>query len=158
MVKKTRNIFVSHVHEDDAKLTNLRKLLENNGMTVRDYSINSDKPNCAKSEDYIKREILAPHIQKCSVLVVYISPETKDSKYVNWEIEYAHRTDKRVVGVWAFGDSGCDIPDALDKYADAIVGWDGNRITDAIEGKFNGNENPDGSSAPPREIHRHSCA
>lgn len=114
MAGETKNVFISHIHEDDEGLGKLKSLLKDNGMTVRDYSINADNPNRAHSEDYIKSQILAPRIRQSSTLVVYISPETKDSKYVNWEIEYAQKEDKRIVGVWAHGENGCEIPKALD--------------------------------------------
>ena len=153
----TKNVFVSHVHEDDVGLNRLKNLLKANGMTIRDYSISSDNPNKAHSEGYIKSQILGPRIQQCSTVVVYISPETKDSEYVNWEIEYAHGKDKRIVGVWAHGEYGCEIPEALKKYADAVVGWNGNSIIDAINGLVDGWENPDGSPIPAHPIKRYSC-
>ncbi|MCY3728170.1 MAG: TIR domain-containing protein [Nitrospira sp.] len=157
MADETKNIFISHIHEDDEGLNKLKSLLKENGMTTRDYSINADNPNNAHSEDYIKSKILSPRIQQASTLVVYISPETKDSEYVNWEIEYAHKQDKQIVGVWAHGENGCEIPEALNNYADAIVGWTGNRIIDAINGKIDGWENPDGTKCVPRDIKRYSC-
>ena len=157
MTKKTKNVFISHVHEDDPGLIKLKSLLASKGMTIRDYSISSDNPNNAKSESYIKSEILAPRIQQCSTVVVYISSETKDSDYVNWEIEYAHKKDKRIVGVWADGEKGCELPEALDRYADAIVGWTGDRVIDAIDGEIDSCENPDGSRWPKREISRYTC-
>ncbi len=88
MTEKTKNVFIVHIHEDDPGLAKLKSLLASKGMTIRDYSISSDNPNNAKSEDYIKSEILAPRIRQCSTVVVYLSPETKDSDYVDWEIEY----------------------------------------------------------------------
>lgn len=157
MPDKLKNVFVSHIHEDDDGLGKLKSLLENSGMKIRDYSISSDNPNNAKSEEYIKSEILSPRIKISSTLVVYVSPETKDSDYVNWEIEYAHQHEKRIVGVWAHGEEGCEVPEALEKYADAVVGWAGNRIIDAIESKIDGWENPDGSPCTPRQIKRYSC-
>ena len=157
MAEKLKNIFISHIHEDDEGLDRLKELIQKNGMTPRDYSINADNPNNAHSEAYIKSEILAPRIRQSSTLVTYISPETKDSEYVDWEIEYAQRHEKRIIGVWAQGESGCEIPEALDKYADAIVGWTGNRIVDAINGKISGWENPDGTECSPRDIERYSC-
>ena len=132
-------------------------MAKKNGLGIRDYSINADNPNNAHSEEYIKTQILAPRIQQSSTLVVYITPNTKNSVYVNWEIEYAQSIDKRIVGVWAQGEHGCEIPEALNKYADAIVGWKGNRIIDAIGGKIIGWENPDGTQCTPREIKRYSC-
>ena len=158
MADETKNIFISHIHEDDVGLGKLKSLLKDNGMTIRDYSINADNPNNAHSEDYIKSQILAPRIKQSSTLVVYISPETKDSQWVDWEIEYAQKQDKRIVGVWADGESGCEVPQALDDYADAVVGWTGNRIIDAIDGKIDGWENPDGTKKSSlRNINRYSC-
>lgn len=157
MADETKNIFISHIHEDDKGLGKLKSLLKDNGMTTRDYSINADNPNKAHSEDYIKSDILAPRIRQSSTLAVYISPETKGSQWVDWEIEYAHKQDKRIVGVWAHGEAGCEVPEALNNYADAVVGWTGNRIIDAINGKIDGWENPDGTKREPRSIERYSC-
>lgn len=157
MADESKNIFISHLHEDDAGLGKLKSLLKDNGMTIRDYSINADNPNNAHSEEYIKSQVLAPRIQQSGTLVVYVSPDTKDSTYVNWEIEYAQKQDKRIVGVWAHGEGGCEVPELLNDYADAVVGWTGNRIIDAINGKVDGWENPDGTQRTERDIKRYSC-
>ncbi|GAJ07067.1 unnamed protein product, partial [marine sediment metagenome] len=45
----TKNIFISHVHEDDALLPDLKQLIAQAGMDVRDGSITSDKPNDAEN-------------------------------------------------------------------------------------------------------------
>lgn len=158
MENDTKNVFISHIHEDDEGLGKLKDLLRSHGMTIRDYSITSDNPNNAHSEEYIKYSILAPRIRQSSTLVVYITPDTKDSTYVNWEIEYAVRLGKRIVGVWAYGEKGCEVPDALNDYADAVVGWTGDRIIDAINGKIGEWQNPDGSQNAPRSIVRFDCA
>ena len=157
MSSQTKNVFISHVHEDDEGLGELKSLLGKNGMTIRDYSINSDNPNNAHSEDYIKSQILAPRIQDCGTMIVYVSLQTKDSHYVNWEIEYAQKEGKRIIGVWAHGENGCEVPEALANYADAVVGWHGNSIIDAINGEINDWEQPDGSPCAPRDIKRYSC-
>lgn len=158
MTDKTLNVFISHIHEDDSKLKELKNLLKRTDIEARDYSINSDKPNQAKSEAYIKSEILAPQINQCSVLVVYISQDTKDSKYVNWEIEYAAKKGKRVVGVWGYGEKDCEIPEALDEYRDALAGWNGDSIEKAIiHGDNSIQENQDGTSRLVRKIKRHPC-
>ncbi len=151
------NIFVSHIHEDDEHIASMKALLHERGFEVRDSSINSTRPNEAKSPDYIKREILAPRIDWASTLVVLISPETRDSEWVNWEIEYAQQHDKRIVGVWTHGAAECDIPDALDEYADAVVGWQADRIQGAIRGDINDWEQSDGAQRPVREIQRFGC-
>ena len=157
MVDQTKNVFISHVHEDDAGLSKVKDLLTKHGMNIRDSSINSSNPNEAKSVDYIKSGILAPQIQWAGTLVVYVSPDTKNSDWVNWEIEYAHKLGKRIVGVWENGAKDCDLPDALNNYADAVVGWSGGSIIDAINGDCDVWEKPDGSPCDVRPITRHRC-
>ena len=157
MANQKKNVFISHIHKDDEGLGKLKDLLSKNGMDVSDYSITSDKPNNAKDPDYIKSQILSPQIDKCSTMVVYITPETKDSEWVNWEIEAAHKMDKTIVGVWENGSKGCEVPEALKKFGDAIVGWTGDNIIDAINGEYHQFDNPDGSPSGSTPITRHPC-
>jgi hypothetical protein len=152
------NVFISHIHEDDEGLGKLKDLLSSKGLNIRDASIHSGKENAAKSPEYIKSEVLAPQINWAGTFLVYITPHTKESKWVDWEIEYAEKQGKRIVGIWGHGDNECDIPDALDKYADAVVGWNGDRIIDAINGNVDAWDNPDGSRRDARPIKRYSCA
>ena len=157
MSQDIRNVFISHVHEDDGGLADLKDLTSRHGMNCRDASITKDKFNAAHNEDYIKYQILAPRINWSSVLVVYVSPETKNSEFVNWEIEYAHKEGKRIVGVWERGAKDCELPEALDRYGDAVVGWNGESIVDAINGGSNNWHQPDGSARDYRGIKRYSC-
>lgn len=157
MKNQIRNVFVSHIHEDDTHLKGLKDLAEKHGMELRDSSIRSDKPNRATSTDYIKTEILAPAIQHAGTLVVYITRDTRDSKWVDWEIRYAQRIGKRIVGVLGHGASKCDLPVAFEEYGDALVGWNGRRIVGAIRGKITDWEPPAGEPPAKRPIKRYRC-
>ena len=158
MNDKVCNIFISHVHEDDHRLQPLKDLLDKNGCAARDSSINSTNPNNANNPDYIKREILAPRIEWAGTVVVLITPDTKDSDWVNWEIEYAHKLGKRVVGIWDHGENGCEVPEALDQYENAIIPWRADQIIDAIFGKIEEWRDPKGHPRPERPIARYRCA
>jgi Thoeris protein ThsB, TIR-like domain len=157
----TKNIFISHVHEDDDLLPKLKDLISKAGMEVRDGSINSDKPNVAQDEDYIKREVLAPRIQWASTLVVLITHDTAQSDWVNWEIQYAIEQGKNVVGVFAQGATDADIPDELRKHGDAaVVGWQSERVVDAISGKIRGWDDPatgNPRATPDWVVKRYTC-
>jgi len=155
-----RNVFISHVHEDDSLLSDLKNLISRAGMEVRDASITDEKPNLASNEQYIKYQILAPKIDWASTLVVLISHDTAYSDYVNWEIKYAVEHGKRVVGVFVQGATDADIPEELGKIGDAaIVGWQGNRVVDAINGDIAEWDDP--QSGKPRDpewrIQRYKC-
>src|SRR5262249_10700560 len=129
------NVFISHIHEDDNRLKDLKELLAKQGCTVRDSSIHSGKPNEAKDPGHIKSYYLAPAINWAGTLVVLVSPKTKQSPWVDWEIEYAKKQGKKVIGVWDYGAKDCDMPENLEKYYDDLVGWRGESIIDAIFGR-----------------------
>lgn len=157
MPDEIRNVFISHIHEDDDELPKLKDRAAEHGVKIRDFSITSDKPNKAKNEDYIKWEILDPQIKGAGTLVVYVSRDTWKSEWVNWEIERAHKLEKRIVGVWEYGMKDCKIPEALEKYADAMVGWNGGSIVDAITGESDDWYKPTGEKEGYRDIRRHRC-
>ena len=155
-MSETHNLFISHRHEDDALVSGLKSLLRDKGVTIRDASITSDDPNRARNPDYIKTRILAPGIKWAGTLVVLITPDTKNHDWVDWEIEYANKNDKRIIGVWVPGSAGCEVPEPLEKYADAIVGWNSERILKAINGSRSF-EGSDGRPRPPQPVKRIGC-
>jgi hypothetical protein len=155
-----KNVFISHVHEDDGLLPKFKELVSKADLNVSDYSINSSNPNEASSEDYIKRQILAPRILACSTMIVLITHNTAQSPWVNWEIQYAIGQGKNVVGVYAQGATDADIPEELAKHAAAVVGWHSERIVDAINGYITGWDDP--TTGEPRTsgdwtVKRYSC-
>lgn len=150
------NAFVSHRHEDDALVGRLKDLLRRHGCDVRDSSVTSDNPNEAKSPDYI-RSILRDRIRWAGKILVIVSPQTKNHEWVDWEIEYARRfPDKRIIGVWAPSADRCDLPEALERHADAVVEWDGDAVLAALEGADNW-RGPDGLPVEPRSVSRIGC-
>jgi MTH538 TIR-like domain (DUF1863) len=157
MAEEIKNVFVSHIHEDDALVPEMKDLVGRNGYQIRDGSITSDKPNEATDHEYLKYKVLAPRIQWASVLIVLISPDTHTHWWVDWEVEYAVSQNKRVIGVWDHGSKDCDLPASLDKFADAIVGWRGEQIIGAITGKINNSYTAEGRERV-REIARYSCS
>lgn len=156
-MKNRKNVFISHIHKDDERLPALKELLAKRGLDVRDSSINSAKPNQANDEQYIKSQILAPRIDWAGVMVVLVTPDTRKSEWVTWEIEYAEKTDTRIVGVLGWGESDADLPDALQDYADAIVTWQGEKVVDAINGE-NIFCKSDGTPRDRADLPRHNCA
>ena len=155
-MSEIHNLFISHRHEDDALVSDFKNLLKNKGVTIRDASITSDDPNQARSADYIKTQILAPGIKWAGTLAVLITPDTKNHDWVDWEIEYANKYNKRIIGVWAPGSAGCEVTEPLEKYAEATVGWNAERIVEAINGsrRF---EDSGGHLRPPQPVKRIGC-
>lgn len=156
LVSDQHNAFISHRHEDDALIAKLKELVKNHGANVRDSSIHAGTPNRAKDPDYIK-SILAGRIEWAGKIVVIVSPQTKNHEWVDWEIEYANKLgDKRIIGVWAPDATGCELPEPLQRHADAVVPWDGKKIAAALDGADDW-EDPDGSPRGTYAISRIGC-
>ena len=102
MSSGTKNIFISHRREDEARIPQMKALLRAAGQNVRDSSVYSGKGNRARNESYIKH-LLGRRIRWAGTLVVVVSNITRFSKWVKWEITHANRTGTRIVGVWANG-------------------------------------------------------
>ena len=102
--------------------------------------------------------MLGPRIEWAGTILVLIGNETHLRPWVNWEIEYANSKGKRIVGVYARGGKEADIPLNLDRYGDALVGWDSENLIGAILGTHNDWVAPDGSPRKsPWKTDRSSC-
>lgn len=150
------NVFISHRHEDDAVVADLKALLADRNVNIRDSSITSDVPNDASSEAYIKSEILAPNINWAGKVLVVITPDTKNHPWVDWEIEYAEKHGKEIIGVWAPGSEGCEVPEPLEQHADSLVSWDADKILDALAGNRRW-EQSDGTPRALQPVNRVGC-
>ena len=127
-IGRRRHVFISHHHRDDAEVDKLTDLLSRRGYDIRNSSIRAKPANQERLEKgLVKNEVLQRllrmKISWSGVVVVLIGQETHARPWVNWEIEQAHRQDKRIVGVWAQGATEADLPENLKKYRDALVGW-----------------------------------
>jgi hypothetical protein len=147
MAGKEKNVFISHYNKDDEHISNLKSLLQKKGYTIKNSSIDSSKPNQAKNPEYIK-SLLRSRIDWAGTTIVLIGPKTHTREWVNYEIDRSAKSGNRIVGVHIQGALGSEVPSSFDKYGDALVGWNSNKVIDAIEGTCNNFENPDGT---PRE-------
>lgn len=157
-----QHVFISHHHADDGSVDKMTKLLKNKSYDIRNSSIRAKPANKERLEKgLLKPEViqrlLRSKISWAGCAVVLIGKDTHSRPWVNWEIEEAHRQGKRIVGVWDHDSQDAKVPSSLDKYADAIVGWQADRIVDAITGDINNWEKQDGTPFPKRNIPRIRC-
>ncbi|MBQ9610589.1 MAG: TIR domain-containing protein [Lachnospiraceae bacterium] len=160
MADEKKNIFVSHYHADADKIEGLKDLIGRHGVDMRDSSIYEAKlKNNATNENYIKYELIKPQIQWAGTVVVLIGDKTANSDYVDWEIKTAAEMDKNIVGVFLPGAKEEDVPPALNEYGSNLVGWNGEKIVDAINGEELEWEKADGTPRPnnPDGIDHYEC-
>ena len=160
MEDETKNIFVSHQHNDADKIESLKDLIGRHGIDMKDSSIYEKKlKNNATNEQYIKQELIKPQIKWAGTVVVLIGKDTAKSDYVNWEIKTAGELGKRIVGVYLQGAKEEDIPKELNEYGHNLVGWNGDKIVRAINGEDMDWEKPDGTprTTNPMKIEHYQC-
>ncbi len=89
-----------------------------------------------------------------------INHDTASSDWVNWEIDVARALGKTIVGVYAHGAKGADLPEALRECGDAaVVGWHSERVVAAINGELREWDDPETGEAraPEWEMARVRC-
>lgn len=159
---KRRHVFISHHHADDERVTSLTEMLKRSSYEIRNSSIRAKPANEERlrkgliPERTLKR-LLRMKMSWASTVVVVIGKNTHQRPWVNWEIETANQLGKRIVGVYERGGTENDIPEALKKYGDARVAWNSKNIIDAIEGKCDPTEKPDGEPEAEIQGPRGSC-
>ena len=159
-----RHVFISHHHADDRQVDGLTSLLRRNGHEIRNSSIRAKPANQRRldegrvSDRTIKR-LLRMKMSWASTVVVLIGKKTHTRPWVDWEIGKAKELGKRIVGVFEHGGSENDIPPAFKQYGDALVAWNSSKIVDAIEGRCDPFERPDGREREPTSsMPRGKCA
>jgi len=157
LIDKHKNVFISHFNQDEQNIKKMQTLLSSKGFNFRNSSIDSTKPNRANNAEYIKR-LLRMRINWAGTFICLIGPKTHTREWVDWEIDQAFKKGKRIVGVYINGAKDSDVPENFEKYGNALVGWDSNRIIGAVEGNINNFENTSGNPrAPYWNPIRYSC-
>lgn len=135
-MKPIRNIFISHAGDDEPSMQKLKEMISPKYESIRDSSMyeSGDKHNNASNEDYIK-SLLRGAIDWAGTVVVLVSDKTAGKDWIDYEVEYAAKENKNIVGVWLPGSQENDLPDSLRNYATSTVSWDAEKIYNAIEGK-----------------------
>ena len=159
---KIRNVFISHHHKDDKSVDELTNMIGGKGYNLRNSSIrvkpdNEKRLQQNKVSDAAIRRLLRMKLRWASTLIVVIGKETHSRDWVNWEIEAANKLGMPIIGVYENGlKEKVPVPEKLEDYSAAVVGWRSAAIIDSLEGKPRF-ENPDGSAWPNRSGGRTTC-
>jgi hypothetical protein len=97
------DVFLSYAHKDNHYRKQVQKALEKRGLTVwvDDRGI---------SPGVSWQEAVQDAIDDACVVVVILSPDAKESRYVNRELNYADNQKKRIFPILARGNSKNAVP------------------------------------------------
>jgi len=94
-----RNVFISFAHEDLAEVNLLRGQAknENSPIEFNDWSVS--EPYDSERASYIKQKI-SERISQSSLTVVYMSPDSAKSRWVEWEVRRSLELGRKVLAVY----------------------------------------------------------
>jgi hypothetical protein len=117
-----RNVFISFATEDMDEVNLLRAHAKNENSDVKfnDHSVR--EPYDSERGDYIWQKI-GERIARASVTVVYLSENTAQSRWVEWEVEKSIELGKRVVAVHPNDHPGGPMPEWVQRLGVSVVPW-----------------------------------
>ena len=107
-----KNVFISFAYEDANEVNLLRGQAksETSDIEFNDWSVKDAFDS--KNADYIRRQI-TERIRQSSTTVVYVSDQTTNSNWVNWEVKKSLELGKRVIAVHKGDTRPQRLPDAV---------------------------------------------
>ena len=126
------NVFISFVSEDlnDVNMLRGQAKNENSDIEFNDWSLK--EPFDSDKAEYVKRGI-RERIRQCSVTVIYVSDNTADSKWVDWEIRESIAMGKGVVAMHKGGTAPARLPKAVTDNKVPVVPWNQKELAKAIK-------------------------
>jgi len=127
------NVFISFAMEDEKEVNLLRGQAkrEDSDLEFNDYSVKEAFDS--KNAENVRRGI-REKIKQCSVILVFVSNDTGNSKWVDWEIRESFRLGKGVVAMYSGKTKPTNLPPAIEEFKVRLVPWKQKVITDAIHG------------------------
>lgn len=117
-----RNVFISFAYEDlkDVQALRAQSANDNNNISFNDYSVK--EPFDSERADYIKHK-LEERINQSSTTVVYLSENTLESEWVEWEVEKSIELGKRVVAMHKGDAPPPNLPPWVKNHDIKVVPW-----------------------------------
>ena len=116
------NVFLSFAYEDIDEINLLRAHARNEKSDIEfnDWSVKD--PFDSERAAYI-REKIGERISQCSTVVVFLSQNTSDSHWVEWEVQHALSKGKHVIAVHSGDKPSAAIPQFIRDARAAVVSW-----------------------------------
>jgi len=127
-----RHVFISFANEDLNDVNMLRGQAKNQSSELEFDDLSLREPFDSKNVEYIKNGI-RERIDRASVTVVFLSPESAKSKWVDWEVTESLSRGKGVVGVYKGDRQPDELPPAFQAGGCKAVRWTHEGLAKAIE-------------------------
>ena len=131
---RTYHLFISHSWRYGDAYDRLKNLLDESGLSYRDYSVPRDDPIHNAGSARQLREAIKNQMQYASVVLVLAGVYASHSKWINIEVDLAESSfasAKPIVAIEPWGSERASI--RVKRAADEVVKWSTKSIVRAIE-------------------------
>jgi len=133
---KKRRLFISFQHKDKMRGKGFNLLQYNKNVELEFTSRHFLDPVKSQDKEYIKQKV-REQLKGSSVTVVLIGKDTKNSRWIPWEIEQSVKNDNGILAIRLKGapplPKNCKVQKALDAAAAETIAWEPDKFADAIE-------------------------
>ena len=126
------NVFISFCVDDSHDINLLSTLLKNENTNIAFDDRSPRAPFNKKKSDHIKHGI-KERIRQSSVTVVYVSDNTADSEWVDWEIRESLAMGKDVLAMHEGDTPPKRLPKAITENNIEVLPWNQQRINEAVQ-------------------------
>jgi len=126
-----RNVFISFASEDITLVHFLRGQANNENSNLDFIDRSLQKPYDSKNAEYIKRGI-RERIRQASVTVCFVTENTAQSRWVDWEIRESLDLGKGVVAMYQGEKPPANLPSAIKEFNIKLVPWIQSEIMSAV--------------------------
>lgn len=131
-VPKKRSLFISFAGEDLNEINLLRGQAKNEDSDLEFVDRSLQKPFDSKDAEYIKRGI-RERIEQSSVTVCYVTDNTSQSKWVDWEIRESIALGKGIIAMYKGDSPPRNLPRAIKEFKIKLVPWNHKVLKKAID-------------------------
>lgn len=127
-----KNVFISFAYEDVDAVNLLRGQAKNENTDIEFNDLSVKEPFDSQRGEYIRQKI-RERINQSSTTVVYLSKETRNSRWVNWEVEKSIELGKRVIATHSGESAPSPLPDFIKDAKIKVVPW--SKLSDELRKK-----------------------
>lgn len=126
--RRRYSVFVCHDWEYNQDYYRVRELMSGvEGFRWDDLSVPEHDP---LAPDELLEKNLRDQIRPSDVMLVVAGMEAARSEWMHWEMQFARRIGKPIIGVLPWG--AVQVPVVVQRHARELVGWNGRSIADAV--------------------------
>lgn len=119
-----KRIFLSFIAEDEQQVSGLRLLAASPKYAYLEFYDESVRvPYDSSNAEYVKTKIRAK-INRTSVTVCLISPDTHSSKWVDWELEESQKKGNQIIAMALKGVDNAVLPTLIRELKLTFHAWD----------------------------------